>query len=90
MREIQSGGSYLSQSDLRANFGLGKTNQIDAVEVSWPSGAHGTYKNVDADRFYLIEEGSDRLDLQKFVRGVRNRVSKPKSSPNSKPGPPVP
>lgn len=91
MREIQSGGSYLSQSDLRANFGLGKTNQIDAVEVSWPSGAHCTYKNVDADRFYLIEEGSDRLDLQKFVRGVRNRVSaKPKSSLNSKPGPRVP
>jgi hypothetical protein len=68
IREIQGGGSYLSQSDLRANFGLGTAARIDVVEVNWPSGSHQSFKNVDADQFYKIEEGSERLDLQKFAR----------------------
>ena len=38
IREIEGGGSYLSQSDLRANFGLGKTARAETVEVKWPSG----------------------------------------------------
>ena len=33
-----SGGSYLSQSDLRLHFGLGKETKIDAVEILWPGG----------------------------------------------------
>jgi hypothetical protein len=57
LREIQSAGSYLSQSDLRAHFGLGATAHIDAVEVDWPSGTHQTLKDLKGDRFYTLEEG---------------------------------
>ena len=78
LREIQSGGSYLSQSDLRATFGLGKATRADRVEVSWPSGVHQVFKNVDADRFYRIEEGSDQLSPQKFVRKSPAGATKPK------------
>jgi len=67
MREIMGGGSYLSQSDLRAHFGLGKIRQVDSIEVSWPSGLHQFFRNVPADRFYLIQEGNDQIKLQKFV-----------------------
>ena len=38
IREIEGGGSYLSQSDLRANFGLGKATRAETVEIRWPSG----------------------------------------------------
>ena len=70
IREIEGGGSYLSQSDLRANFGLGKAARAETVEVRWPSGLKQSFRNVEADKFYLIEEGSDRIALQSFVRHV--------------------
>jgi hypothetical protein len=37
--QIHSGGSYLSQHDLRAHVGLGAVTKIDIVEIHWPSGA---------------------------------------------------
>jgi hypothetical protein len=36
--EVRSGGSYLSQSDLRVRFGLGNAASIDRLEIDWPSG----------------------------------------------------
>ena len=68
IREIAGGGSYLSQSDLRANFGLGKAMRVQSVEISWPSGQKQIFHDIEADKFYLIEEGRDQLGLQKFSR----------------------
>src|SRR5438477_296354 len=68
IREIAGGGSYLSQSDLRANFGLGKAGRADNVEITWPSGQRQVFHNVEADKFYLIEEVKDQLQMQKFAR----------------------
>jgi len=68
IREIEGGGSYLSQSDLRANFGLGKVARAETVEIKWPGGLQQTFRNVEADKFYLIEEGSERLGFQPFTR----------------------
>jgi hypothetical protein len=67
IREIAGGGSYLSQSDLRANFGLGPGSTVDLVEVTWPSGLKQSFRNVPAGRFYLITEGSDSLAEQKIA-----------------------
>ena len=64
IREIAGGGSYLSQSDLRANFGLGDAARIETVEVTWPSGAHQTFQNVPADHFYEITESRSQLSPQ--------------------------
>ena len=36
--EVRSGSSYISNSDMRVHFGLGKTDKIEWVEVRWPSG----------------------------------------------------
>jgi len=69
IREIAGGGSYLSQSDLRANFGLGARTVAEEVEIRWPSGMHQTFHNVKADKFYLIIEGKDQLQLQRFGKG---------------------
>ena len=37
MDEVRSGGSYISQSDLRVHFGLGSALKAD-LEIHWPSG----------------------------------------------------
>jgi hypothetical protein len=71
IREIAGGGSYLSQSDLRAHFGMGKATRAETVEVKWPSGAQQTFRNVETDRFYVITEGTSILGIQPFTRAKR-------------------
>ena len=68
IREIAGGGSYLSQSDLRAHFGLGRAQKADSLEVFWPSGLHQMFRDIAADGFYVIDEGSDQLGKQKSTR----------------------
>ncbi len=55
--EVRSGGSYLSQSELRLHFGLGDAKQIDTVEIFWPNGSQQTFHDVAADRFYHLKQG---------------------------------
>jgi enediyne biosynthesis protein E4 len=56
--EVLSGGSYLSQNDLRLHFGLGKLDRVDKVEISWPSGTKEVLSQLPADHFYYIREGA--------------------------------
>jgi hypothetical protein len=55
--ERRSGGSYLSQNDVRLHFGLEKRELVDRIEVRWPSGVVDTLTNVAAGRFLTIKEG---------------------------------
>jgi hypothetical protein len=56
--EVLSGGSYLSQNDLRLHFGLGTHELVDKAEVLWPDGRVEKLTKLAADRFYVIREGS--------------------------------
>lgn len=55
--QIHSGGSYLSQHDLRLHFGLGTSTKIESVEIHWPSGAVDVLNDLEADHFYSVLEG---------------------------------
>lgn len=55
--EVRSGGSYLSQNDLRLHFGLGDKKRVDKVEISWPSGKSETLIDLTPDRILQIKEG---------------------------------
>ena len=57
LSEVLSGGSYLSQHDLRIHFGLGSHERLDRAEVLWPDGKRETLTNLSADRFYVVREG---------------------------------
>ena len=54
-RMIKTGSSYLSQSELTANFGLGHRTTADRMVIAWPSGAVQEFKNVAAGSYQLQE-----------------------------------
>jgi hypothetical protein len=56
--EVLSGGSYLSQNDLRLHFGLAGYQKVDKAEVLWPDGKVEILTNLSADRFYSVREGA--------------------------------
>ena len=53
---VLSGGSYLSQNDLRVHFGLGATTRVDRVRIRWPNGNTEERGPVEADRVITIKE----------------------------------
>ena len=66
--EVRSGGSYLSQNDLRLHFGLEKRTIIDLIEVRWPSGVIDKITNLSANRILTIKEGKGVVEQKYFNR----------------------
>jgi hypothetical protein len=54
--EVRSGGSYLSQNDLRLHFGVGTPVKIDKIAIDWPGGAHQLEENAGVNRILTIRE----------------------------------
>ncbi len=52
------GGSFLSTSDPRLHFGLGKEDRAQSLVVRWPSGQVDRFENLAAGKIYRIQEGS--------------------------------
>jgi hypothetical protein len=57
MDEVRSGGSVMSQSDLRLHFGLGQKKVVDVIEVRWPT-THKTerFARIEANQILTIKE----------------------------------
>ncbi len=55
------GTSYLSQNSLNVHFGLGDKTSIDMLEVFWLGGDKNTYKNIAANHYYQIKQGSNQV-----------------------------
>ncbi len=65
--EIRSGGSYLSQSDLRVHFGLGTATIIDEVQIRWPSGKVELLRQLKPDLVYSVLEGAGVVERSLIV-----------------------
>ena len=55
--QVLSGGSYISQNDLRVHFGLGNLERVDSVEILWSAGNVETLNDLVVDHFYKVKEG---------------------------------
>jgi hypothetical protein len=64
--EIHSGGSYLSQNDLRVHFGLGDAKKITSVEIHWPSGKIDTLADLAVDQYYSVLEGQGLVPAERI------------------------
>ncbi len=47
---------FMSSSDKRVHFGLGKETSIASVEIRWPSGMQQVLKDIAADQFLKVDE----------------------------------
>jgi hypothetical protein len=78
--EVRSGGSYISQNDLRVHFGIGKAEKVELLEIRWPSGAVDTLKDVRPNQMIVVKEGAG------IVRSATFEKLKPASpAPPAKP-----
>ena len=64
--EVRSGGSYISQNDLRIHFGLGKAEKVNLLEIRWPSGQIDTLKDVRANQQIFVKEGEGIVRTMQF------------------------
>ncbi len=54
VREVRSGGSFMSQSDLRLHFGLGQLQGPITVEIRWPDGKKQVAEFKGVDRYWPV------------------------------------
>jgi hypothetical protein len=56
--QMKSGSSYMSASDPRIHFGLGKRTRIESLVITWPSGQVDKLSNLPIDHIIAIKEGA--------------------------------
>jgi hypothetical protein len=56
LQEVSGGSGFCAQNDRKLHFGLGKTSNIDHVEVRWPSGKTQNLASLKADEIHKIME----------------------------------
>jgi hypothetical protein len=57
-RFAQGGGSYLSSSDRRLIFGLGRAEHVGRLTVTWPGGGREHWDGLPVDRYRRLAEGT--------------------------------
>ena len=56
-RDVRTGSSYLSQSELPVTIGLGARTTLDEAAIDWPGGGRETLRSLAAGQAYTVTEG---------------------------------
>jgi enediyne biosynthesis protein E4 len=65
VQDVLGQESFLSVSDRRLHFGLGRADTAD-IDVNWPSGIKQTFKGVASRRLVVIDELKGIVQTQEF------------------------
>jgi hypothetical protein len=57
-RWVRGDGSYLAANDPRVHFGLGKTPDVDRIQVHWLAGECEAWSRIAVDRTVHLREGA--------------------------------
>jgi hypothetical protein len=61
VREVGDQAPYLSQNDLTEHFGLGASETVDSLVISWPSGIRQVLTQVRSNQtLHVVEEARGR------------------------------
>ncbi len=58
--EVRSGGSYLSQNDMRVHFGLGRSKNVPPLKVRWPDASVEWFDHLTPNGIHVIRQGQGR------------------------------
>ena len=64
VEQAKGGMSYMSASDPRIHFGLGKRAKIASLEITWPSGQVDRLTNVPINQIITVKEGAGVIPRQ--------------------------
>ena len=65
--EVRSGGNYVSQSDFRVHFGLGKATKAN-LKIRWPDGRTGSWADLPANHWIVVREGTGVVKVRPFSK----------------------
>ncbi|HAS17496.1 MAG TPA: hypothetical protein DCR39_06340 [Nitrospiraceae bacterium] len=68
LREVRAGSGYLSQNDTRLHFGMDEVEKADKILIQWPSGITQLIKDVAANQFITVTEGTDNFKIEEKKR----------------------
>ena len=68
LREIIAHSAHVTQSSLRAHFGLGDASIIDSIKVIWPTQEEQILKNIATHQYLKITEGEEVLATKKPLK----------------------
>lgn len=58
VKQAKGGMSYMSASDPRIHFGLGKRKSIELLQITWPSGHVEKLSKIPINQIITVKEGS--------------------------------
>jgi hypothetical protein len=58
VEQAKGGMSYMSASDARIHFGLGKRSKIESLDITWPSGQLDHLTNLAVDQILAVKEAT--------------------------------
>lgn len=64
-REVASASGFDSQSSLRLHFGLGESDKIDSLKVTWPNGKVEEFSGLEVNSIYHLSMGGKAVALKK-------------------------
>jgi enediyne biosynthesis protein E4 len=70
MDEVRSGGSFISQSDFRLHFGLGKAASAN-LSIRWLDGKTENLSGVAAGEVVTVQEGKGIVKKQPYTKGPK-------------------
>jgi len=66
IQEVEAGGSYLSQNDLRLHFGLGTDEKLVSADIRWSDGKVETASGFQPNQIVTITQGRGVTNSQSF------------------------
>jgi hypothetical protein len=64
VKQVHQSGGFLSSNDLRCHFGLGRADNVEELEIRWPSGLVQKFQGIRSKQFIRIKEGESSWRLE--------------------------